>query len=167
MFFRTRLASPGCRLLAAFAPLLVAGCSGTQSANQALDKSLAAAGQERTKVYPLAGKLTVDGAPPELEPRETIILMLNDPAKLDTSLNLRPHVSVGSGDFTFQTYVADDGVKPGTYIVTFARLTKKTKDFLARTGSSTCTTIRIETSRNIRSSKSIIRLREKKTTAST
>ena len=135
MFFQPRLASRGCRLLAAFALFLVAGCSGTQSGDQALDKSLAAAGQQRTKVYPLAGKLTVDGAPPELEQRERIILMLNDPAKLDPSPNLRPHVSVSAtGDFSFQTYAADDGVKPGTYIVTFAKLTKKTKGLVGPDG---------------------------------
>jgi hypothetical protein len=135
MFFPPRLASRGRRLLAASALLFIEGCSGTQSADQALDKSLAAAGQERTKVYPLAGKLTVDGAPPELGPRETIILMLNDPAKLETSPNLRPHVSVSAtGDFSFQTYTAADGVKPGTYIVTFAKLTKKPKGFLGPDG---------------------------------
>jgi len=135
MFFRPHLASRGRRLLAAFVVLLVAGCSGTQSADQALDKSLAAAGQQRTKVYPLAGKLTVDGAPPELEQRERIILMLNDPAKPDTSPNLRPHVFVGAtGDFSFQSYVANDGVQPGTYIVTFAKLTKKPKGLIGPDG---------------------------------
>jgi hypothetical protein len=135
MFFRPLLESRGRRLLAAFALYLVAGCSGTQSADQALDKSLAAAGQQRTKVYPLAGKLTVDGAPPEFEQRERIILMLNDPAKPDTSPNLRPHAFVSAtGDFSFQTYAADDGVQPGTYIVTFAKLTKKPKGFLGPDG---------------------------------
>jgi hypothetical protein len=135
MFFRPHPASRGRRLLATFALLLVAGCSGTQSADQALDKSLAAARRERTKVYPLAGKLMVDGAPPELDLRERIILMLNDPAKLDTSPNLRPHVFVNAtGEFSFQTYVANDGVQPGTYIVTFAKLTKKPKGLLGPDG---------------------------------
>jgi hypothetical protein len=126
VLFRPRLASPGCRLLAAFALLLVAGCSGTQSADQVLDKSLAGAGQHRTTVFPLAGKLTVDGLPPELGPREIIVVMLNAPAKLDTAAGLRPHASVdATGEFAFQTYVPHDGVEPGTYIVTFAKLTKK------------------------------------------
>jgi hypothetical protein len=135
VFFRPRLASRGCRLLAAFALLLVAGCSGTQSADQALDKSLAGAGQHRTTVFPLAGKLTVDGLPPELESRKTIIVMLNDPAKLDSPPGLRPHTSVGAtGEFSFQTYVAHDGVEPGTYIVTFAKLRKRNSSLVGPDG---------------------------------
>ena len=133
MYFWSRPASRGYRLLTAFAVFLVVGC--LQSADQALDKSLAAAGQHRTTVYPLAGKLTVDGLPPERESRERIIVMLNDPAKLDTSPNLRPHVFVGAtGDFSFQTYVANDGVEPGTYIVTFAKLAKKRDGFVGPDG---------------------------------
>jgi hypothetical protein len=135
VFFRPRLASLGCRLLAAFALLLLAGCSGTQSADQALDKSLAGAGQHRMTVFPVAGKLAVDGLPPELQPGEAIIVMLNDPAKLDSPPGLRPHTSGGAtGEFSFQTYVAHDGVEPGTYIVTFARLTKKPKGLVGPDG---------------------------------
>jgi hypothetical protein len=132
MSIQPRLASWGCRLLAAFAPLLVAGCSGGQSADQALDKSLAAVGQQRTTVYPLAGRVTVDGAPPQLEPGERIIVMLEDPAKPGTR---GPYVPVDdSGEFTFQSYAAADGLQPGTYIVTFAKLRKKRGGYVGPDG---------------------------------
>lgn len=125
MFFRPRLESRGCSLLAAFALFLVAGCSG-QSADQALDKSLAAAGQQRTMVYPLAGKVVVDGLPPELgEEGETIILMLNDPARMDKPNVIGPYVKIGkTGEFSFRTYGTNDGLPPGKFIVTIAKLKK-------------------------------------------
>jgi hypothetical protein len=122
MCFRPRSASRGRGLVAAFALFLVAGCSG-QSADQALDKALVAVGQQQTTVYPLAGKVTVDGVPPQLEPGERIIVMLEDPAKLGTR---GPYVAVdNTGEFTFRSYAAADGLKPGTYIVTIAKLRKK------------------------------------------
>jgi hypothetical protein len=128
MFLRPRLASRECRLLAAFVLLLVAGCSGSKSADQALDKSLAAAGLQRTSVCPLAGKLTVDGLPPTVEQGEKIIVMLNDPAKPDAPPNSGAYATVGQdGEFSFRTYAAADGVNPGTYIVTFAKLKVKKK----------------------------------------
>jgi len=125
MSYGPRLASRGFRPLTACALLVVIGCSGTQSADQALNKSLASLGQQRATVYPLAGTLTVDGLPPELKQGERVIIMLNDVSQLDTPLDTRPYAITGdAGQFSFRTYVTDDGVKPGTYIVTVAKLTK-------------------------------------------
>ena len=132
MSFQPRLASWECRLIAAFALLLVAGCSGGQTADQALDKSLAAVQQQRTTVYPLAGMVTVDGLPPQLEPGERIIVMLEDPAKLGIR---GPYVAVdNTGEFTFRSYAAADGLNPGTYIVTFAKLRKKRGGYVGPDG---------------------------------
>jgi len=101
----------------------IVGCSTNQTADQALKKALESSGQQREVVYPLAGKVTVDGLPPKVEPGEKIVIMLNDPAKLDVRPGARPHVVVGpNGEFAFHTYMQDDGVKPGTYVFTFARL---------------------------------------------
>jgi hypothetical protein len=132
MSLQPRLASWGSSLLAAFAPVLVAGCSGGQTADQALDKSLAAVGEQRTTVYPLAGKVTVDGLPPELGQGERIIVMLEDPAKLGTR---GPYVAVDStGEFTFRSYAAADGLQPGTYIVTIAKLRKNRARYVGPDG---------------------------------
>jgi hypothetical protein len=134
MSFQPRLASRKCRLLAAFALLLVAGCSG-KPADQALDKALAASGQQRSTVYPLAGTVTVDGLPPELKPGERIVVMLNDAAKPDAPLNTRPYALVGdAGAFTFRTYAEADGINPGTYIVIVAKLMKTRKGLVAPDG---------------------------------
>jgi hypothetical protein len=115
---------------AALSVILVASCARTQTSDKALNQSLAAAGKQRTTVYPLAGKLTIDGAPPQPEPGEFIIVMLNDPGQLDIPVSTRPHVTVSpTGEFAFRTNAADDGVAPGTYVVTFARLTKQEGKF--------------------------------------
>ena len=60
MLLRTCRAIRGSSVLAV---LLVAGCSSGQTTDQAIDKALANAGKTRSAVYPLAGKVTVDGIP--------------------------------------------------------------------------------------------------------
>jgi hypothetical protein len=91
---------------------------------------MATIGHQRTTVYPLAGKITVDGQPPEFAEGDRIIVMLNDAAKLGTAA-IGPYVYVGKdGDFTFRTYGTDDGVPAGTYIVTFAKLKAKKRSSL-------------------------------------
>jgi hypothetical protein len=105
------------------AVLLVAGCSAGQTYNQAIDKALANAGQTRSAVYPLAGRVTVDGMPPDLaEGRnpEWIVMTLKDPANPQAN---GPYVLISrSGEFAFRTFAKDDGVKAGTYIATFSKL---------------------------------------------
>src|ERR1700691_2298113 len=97
------LPSPRCSLLAAFTLLLAVGCTGT-AANQSLEKSMATIGHQRSKVYPLAGKMTVDGQPPDFAEGERIIVMLNDATKLGT-VATGPYMYVGKdGDFSFRTY---------------------------------------------------------------
>jgi hypothetical protein len=100
--------------------LLVAGCSSGQTANQAIDKALESTGQKREAVYPLAGKVTVDGLPPDLAEREWIVMMLKDPANPQANGPIR--LISRSGEFAFGTFAKDDGVKAGTYIATFTRL---------------------------------------------
>jgi hypothetical protein len=103
--------------------LLVDGCSSGQTANQAIDKALESAGQKREAVYPLAGKITVDGMPPDLAEglhSEWIVMMLKDPANPKANGPFRPISR--SGEFAFGTFGTDDGVKAGTYIATFTRL---------------------------------------------
>jgi len=100
--------------------LLVAGCSSGQTTNQAIDMALANAGKTRSAVCPLAGKITVDGMPPDLAEAEWIVMMLKDPA--NPKAEGRIAVISRSGEFAFKTFGADDGVKAGTYIATFTKL---------------------------------------------
>jgi hypothetical protein len=100
--------------------LLVAGCSSGQTTDQAIDKALENAGKTRSALYPLAGKVTVDGMPPDLAEAEWIVMMLKDPAK--PQANGRYVVISRSGEFAFGTFGTDDGVKAGTYIATFTKL---------------------------------------------
>jgi hypothetical protein len=100
--------------------LVVAGCSSGQTANQAIDKAWESAGQKREAVYPLAGKVTVDGLPPDLAQWEWIVMMLKDPANPKANGPIR--LISRSGEFAFGTFAKDDGVKAGTYIATFSKL---------------------------------------------
>jgi hypothetical protein len=100
--------------------LFVAGCSSGQSSDQAIDRALANAGQKREAVYPLAGKITVDGLPPDLAEGECIVMTLKDPA--NPKADGRMAIISRSGEFAFKTFGTDDGVKAGTYIATFTKL---------------------------------------------
>jgi hypothetical protein len=112
-------------LLASSIALLVAGCSHRQTADEALDATLSNMGVARVAVYPLAGKVTVDGQPPQLaQRRQKIFVVLNDPARPDVQPLERPFVACNAdGEFAFRTYDMRDGVKPGNYVLTFAQLT--------------------------------------------
>jgi hypothetical protein len=115
-------------LIASSALLICSGCSGTQSPNQALTNAIASAGQQKDQIYALAGQVTIDGQPPRLEGRDALVVMLNDPDKLDSPPAERKYVeTTPSGDFSFSTYERNDGVKPGKYILTFAILRRKGK----------------------------------------
>jgi hypothetical protein len=132
MFLRPCRAIRGCSVLAVLhvavlhvpvlhaAVLLVAGCSSGPTYDQAVDKALANAGQKREAVYPLAGKITVDGMPPDLAEGEWIVMMLKDPA--NPKADGRIAVISRSGEFAFKTFGTGDGVKAGTYIVTLTKL---------------------------------------------
>jgi hypothetical protein len=115
-------------LLAAALLLVVSGCSGTQSSEQALQNSLANAGASKESIYPLAGNVTIDRHAPELKQGEWLVVMLNDPAHLDVPAMQKPYVEANrDGEFAFSTYTKGDGIKAGKYIVTFAVLKKKGK----------------------------------------
>ncbi len=117
MFLRPCSAIRGSSVLAV---LLVAGCSSGQTTNQAIDKALENVGQKREAVYPLAGKITVDGMSPDLAEGEWIVMMLKGPANPKAIGPFRPISR--SGEFAFGTFAKDDGVKAGTYIATFSKL---------------------------------------------
>ncbi len=114
-------------LLVLTAIVASSGCSG-QSASSALDYSLANAKLAKEGVYPLAGQVTVDGQPPQLEKRDNLIVMLNEPGKMEIPSAQKRNVTVRpDGSFAFSTYGPNDGIRPGKYILTFAVLRAKGK----------------------------------------
>jgi hypothetical protein len=110
-------------LIASFAAFMAVGCSHQQSADEATDAALKAQGLDKETVYPLAGKVTVDGQPPQAQPKSNpIVVVLNDMSKPDVPPRERRRVELNpQGDFAFNTYKVDDGVPAGKYVVTFAQ----------------------------------------------
>jgi len=105
-------------LVAALAGSLAAGCG--SSADDALNKALAVSGKTKEAVYPFAGKVTIDRDPPKVEPGCRLVVVLNDPEKLDTPTIQKLHVEANDkGEFKFATYGLNYGIRPGKYIVTF------------------------------------------------
>jgi hypothetical protein len=102
---------------------VLSGCSGRESADKALDRALQNAGQSRQVVYPLAGKVVIDGQVPQLANKMKLIVMLNDTKKPDEPLANRLYeVCDAQGEFVFHTYTRNDGVPEGKYILTVAEL---------------------------------------------
>jgi len=126
MSFSRRLRFRTLTLLALLFPLSVAGCGGSPSADERIADAMKKTGQTRNEVYPLAGKVTIDGGPPNLASPNRLVVMLNDPSKPDVPVGSRPYVEAHeNGEFAFTTYHKDDGCLPGKYILTFAVLRKK------------------------------------------
>jgi hypothetical protein len=118
-------------LFTSLAALVAVGCWGTQTADQATESALKAQGLTKGRVFPLAGKVMVDGENPQSQSqsksqspskRNPIVVVLNDVSKPDVSPLNRPRAELNAqGEFAFQTYTTADGVAPGKYVVTIAR----------------------------------------------
>jgi hypothetical protein len=123
-FSRTSLAA---KLVVGIAIASVATGCGSNSgptAEQALQAQLKQANTQRQAVFPLAGRVTIDGKPPGSD-TNVVILMLNDIAHPEVPLKNRPYTSCEpSGNFSFSTYLGGDGIAPGRYVATFAQLTE-------------------------------------------
>ena len=105
----------GCAVLA------TAGCS--RSENQSLDALLKQTGKTRADVYPLAGKVTFDGQTPNVVWPDRLVVMLYDSSKPNLPPNKRPCRQCNDeGEFAFGTYTTGDGLRAGTFVVTFAVL---------------------------------------------
>jgi hypothetical protein len=100
-----------------------AGCTGRQSAEQRIQKALEQAGEKKEVVFPLSGRVLVDGEPPVYDPRSPVIVILIDREKSAEPAASHRFVECDpEGRFFFSTYARDDGVKPGRYVVAIARL---------------------------------------------
>jgi hypothetical protein len=97
----------------------LAGCRHKE--NESLDAFLKQAGPNRPNVSPLAGKVTIDGQPPQFARPLRLVVMLNDPSNPVLAKRLVRQCN-DDGEFAFGTYQKQDGVPAGTYVVTFAVL---------------------------------------------
>jgi hypothetical protein len=109
--------------------LSLGGCSQRPTAEQSLEKAFLDAKQARQTVFPLAGRVAIDGQEPHFDkPAYKLIVMLNDPQHPDTPIRERPFAVADShGRFAFETYFEGDGVSPGNFIVTFAVLRRRSR----------------------------------------
>jgi hypothetical protein len=117
-----------CGVLGCF--LLAAGCN--KSSDQRLDEELSRTGQSKRSVFPLAGKVLVDGQPAQgATPGQKIIVVLFNRAQPNLRVSQRPAVQCNErGEFSFSTYGSGDGIDPGEYVVVIAQLfANKEHDF--------------------------------------
>jgi hypothetical protein len=97
------------------------GCGG-DSVDQRINAELARTGQIREEVFPLIGKVTVDGhihTATKLGRRLVVSLYeMSDGSRPETASAVTE--SKPDGSFAFETLRAGDGVAPGKYVITFA-----------------------------------------------
>jgi hypothetical protein len=117
------------RLLCLLALPLIAGCGGSPSAQERIDGEMRRMGKTRDPVFPLAGRVLLDGQPATFKKAsQKLVVMLNDPAHPEAPLGARPFVECEpDGRFAFSSYFEGDGVPAGQYVVTFAQLTYRKK----------------------------------------
>jgi hypothetical protein len=115
----------------------IGGCGGS-SAQKRVDDLLKESGQSRGEVYPLAGRITIDGETPQAggfgQPH--LVVLLFDQSKLDGSAKpVRKAVCDPKGEFVFSTYDEGDGVPPGKYVLAFVELRfERRKGYLGKDG---------------------------------
>ena len=116
-------------ILACFAALSTTGC-GRSSPDQRLAVQLKAANATKGDVFPLAGRILVDGEPAHTASlSQRILVVLFDPAKPSLAVNQRPIAECNpQGEFAFTTYGDADGVAPGKYVVAFAELPVESRE---------------------------------------
>jgi hypothetical protein len=108
----------------AFSFLVNSGCGGGKSVDQRIDAELERTGQSRESVFPLAGKVTIDGqVRTATKPGRRFVVSLyemSDGSRFETASGVTECKADGS--FAFETLREGDGVAPGNYVITFAEL---------------------------------------------
>jgi hypothetical protein len=108
------------------------GCGGSSPADR-IAAQVALSGKAPQKAYPLAGRVTIDGAPPPtflsgLPGRPELLVMLYDADKPNSGPKTWPVVVADrDGHFEFSFAGMGDGRPPGNYVFVFAVLDNKKK----------------------------------------
>jgi len=102
--------------------VMLSGCSRRKSAEQLVDQFFQDnPTAKRFNLARFAGRVTIDGMPPEKKPNTRLFILLNDPEHPER-LPTRHMEVADDGTFSFMTYLSGDGVPVGKYIVEFAQL---------------------------------------------
>ncbi len=100
----------------------LSGCSRRKTDQEAVDQFFTDNPKaKRMDVARFAGRVTIDGLPPEKKPNTRLFILLADPAHFDR-LPMRRMAVAEDGSFSFTTYLAGDGVPVGKYVVEFVQL---------------------------------------------
>jgi hypothetical protein len=101
--------------------LLATGCDKTQSANQALEKSVEVNHVKAATVAKFSGTVSIDGQPPKIDRRNPLYVIAYDPKNPPKGRQLPFATRCDeTGHFEFNTYGTGDGLPEGSYIVLFA-----------------------------------------------
>jgi hypothetical protein len=123
----SRLTMRAIVLLICCAACGLSGC-GRQSADQSIDAALKTANKTKLPVLPLAGTVTVDGAPAKLEgPDKKFVLLIYEIKDKTVTQNMTRTFADADGKFSFSMYKEGDGVPAGKYVIAFAELTHPRK----------------------------------------
>jgi hypothetical protein len=114
---------------AILAVMACVGC-GSRGSDPRMEEALKTAGQRKDTIYPLGGRVTIDGGP-LAESKQSrlkfLVLLYNlDKPKADPETWEKTEVQP-DGDFHFSHYAPGDGVPPGNYVFVFTLLTDKKK----------------------------------------
>jgi hypothetical protein len=109
-------------LLCGIALASVVGC-GKSGDTQSLRALLKQSGDDRASLFPLAGRVMIDGEPAHYVKPQRLVMMLYDKSKPDLPTVKRPFKDVSAdGTFAFGTYTKGDGLPAGDFVVAFAVL---------------------------------------------
>lgn len=121
-FARNPIGTGGPLTAMAVLSLFLAGCTKTQSTNEAVDAQLKALNTQRETLAKFAGRVTVDGQAPEIKRGQVLLVMLYDQKNPDKNKPPTYASCKKDGSFEFYRYVKGDGVPLGSYVVLFAEL---------------------------------------------
>jgi len=123
---RGRSRSLGFLLLGFFATAAFSGCSNRSSGPRQDELEQVAKISNKKEVAKFAGHVLVDGTPPAKGARMFVILSDPDhPVRLGKEPPSHLATCDDDGKFSFTTYLTDDGVPTGKYVVTFVELRKR------------------------------------------
>jgi hypothetical protein len=100
--------------------VLFAGCNHAATEEESVSEYFKNSKVKRVSVAKLAGRVTIDGQAPAAGAH--LFVVLNNPEHLEKPGKSFPKYVAkcdAEGNFAFTTYVTDDGVPPGKYLVTF------------------------------------------------
>jgi hypothetical protein len=127
-----RLTDVACVLVAALIVVLLRFQT-PSTADHALDKAQTPAAAKHEAVFPLAGRVTINGQVPPYDQRNPLVVMPINRKNIDGPAFANRYVRCDSqGKFVFKTYSRQDGVPPGSYVLVIMKLDRGNLPFVYR-----------------------------------